>query len=75
MACAVVDWPGNLREVRMYTLLKEEGRVSWISEKRPVKALCCGIDVTDRLSGSGLVYTLSLPEKGEKAVITVTWEK
>ena len=56
-------------------VLKEEGRVSWISEKRPVKALCCGIDVTDRLSGSGPVYTLSLPEKGEKAVITVTWEK
>ena len=54
-------------------ILKEEGSVSWISEKRPVKAFCCGIDVTGRLSGEGPVYSLSLPERGEKAVITITW--
>ena len=63
-----------LREGLTDTLiLKEGGSISWISEKRPVKVLSGGMDVTEKLSGESPLYTLSLPEKGEKAVITVTW--
>ena len=56
-------------------ILKEGGSISWISEKRPVKVLSGRMDVTEKLSGEGPLYTLFLPEKGEKTVITVTWDR
>lgn len=51
-------------------ILKEEGSVSWISDKRPVKALCCGTDMSfPRCSAASLPAGSSSgrSEPGEKS--------
>ena len=56
-------------------VLKESGPVTWLSEKRPVRAEAAGRDVTDCMESRGSVHTLHLPVRTGRAVLTVCWAK
>ena len=54
-------------------VLHETGTAGWTSEKRPVQVLAGAEDVTGKLTRDGALWTLPLPEKEGRLVLTVKW--
>ena len=54
-------------------VLRGTGKVSWISERKPLSVMVDGRDKTERMISKGLLHTISLPESTQKTVIAVNW--
>ena len=55
-------------------LLYESGKVGWASKRAIRQVTADGIDVTDQIIKSGDLFTLPLPSKKGKVVLTIWWE-
>lgn len=54
-------------------VVRESGTLGWMSEKAPQQVLADGMDVTEKVQQAGCLYTLPLPERQKKAVLTILW--
>ena len=54
-------------------ILHETGTVGWAGNEAPSRVLAGAEDMTGRISRDGAMWSLPLPEKAEKAVITIQW--
>lgn len=52
-------------------VIRESGLLGWSSEKEPAKVTLNGIDMTGSIKKQDGLYTLSLPETSEKAVLCI----
>ena len=58
----------------MTAVIHEQGVVGFLSEKEPAEIFCNGVDVSGYVERKGLLYTVRLEEKGNKAVVEVVWK-
>lgn len=52
-------------------ILRETGKIGWISEKEPQKIFVNHVDVTSNLDRDDTMYIVELPEAPARAVLTV----
>ena len=54
-------------------VIRESGKLGWVSEKEPQKVMVNVLDVTEHIEKENKLYTVSLPESLSKAVLFIVW--
>lgn len=54
-------------------VIRESGKLGWVSEKEPRKVMVNALDVTEQIEKEDKLYAVSLPESFSKAVLSVVW--
>lgn len=54
-------------------VIRESGKLGWVSEKEPQKVMVNALDVTEQIEKEDKLYTVSLPESFSKAVLSIVW--
>lgn len=54
-------------------VIQEAGTLGWMAEKAPQRVLVDGEDVTEQVRSQDCLYSISLPEKPQQAVLTILW--
>lgn len=63
----------NITENGMIAVLHEQGIISFLSVKEPIKVLCNGVDMSRKVEQKGLLYTVNMEERFNKTVVEVVW--
>lgn len=54
-------------------VVRESGTLGWMADKHPHRVFVDSIDVTKNVHQQNCLYTLSLPERPQKAVLSIFW--
>ena len=57
----------------MTVVLRESGKIGWISDKKPKKLLINDMDDTSKLEQRDKEYVIELPETSCKVACTLIW--
>lgn len=63
-----------IKENVMTGVISEQGNIGILAKKRPNRIFCNGEDITEQITEKGMLYTIALENKVQKAVLTVIWE-
>ena len=54
-------------------VVREQGPLGWMADQPPRRVTVNTVDCTDLVQQDGALYTLPLPESGDKAVVVLEW--
>lgn len=59
----------------MTAVIRESGRIGWISDREPSKVMINGEHFTEKYTRTGGLYVVEFPEGNSKMILSVSWDK